>query len=177
MTKRIFLLFFLLSFFILPFEPAYAQSSGPVYIVQPGDTLSSIASRFKIPVNDLMTANSITNANLLAADQQLTIPGFEGMSGILNTEIVELGGSLRGVSRRDQEPVTMLQKLNHLISPSELYVSASLIVPEKDGVKKLTASAAPTQGETLLELAVRKNIDPWTLTTLNNLTGTWDALP
>jgi hypothetical protein len=44
-------------------------------------------------------------------------------------------------------------------------------------VTKLTASAAPVVGETLLELAVRQDSDPWILSALNNLGGTWDALP
>ena len=63
-------------FFIimLSVSPVSAQETGdPVYIVQSGDTLSSIASRFNVSLNDLMAANNITDANLLAAGQQLVI--------------------------------------------------------------------------------------------------------
>ena len=162
---------------LLTSQPAAAQASGPVYIVQPGDTLWAIAVRFNVTLDELMTANSGIDPNLLSAGQQLVIPGLEGLTGVLDTEVVGFGDSLRGLSRRNQVPVSLLQKLNHIISPSELYVGVSLIVPQQDGVTKLSASASPATGETLLELAVRQNSDPWTLSALNDLGGTWDALP
>ena len=62
-------------------HPVAAQSSGPVYIVQPEDTLSTIASRFNVSINDLMAANNLTDPNLLSVGQQLVIPGLPGVSG------------------------------------------------------------------------------------------------
>ncbi len=91
--------------------------------------------------------------------------------------MIGFGDSLRGLSRQNQVPIALLQKLNRIISPSELYVGVNLIVPQQDGVIKLPASAAPATGETLLELAVRQDSDPWTLSALNDLGGTWNALP
>lgn len=175
MRKTIIILLIILNLFLT--QPAAAQASGPIYIVQAGDTLWSIAARFNVTIEELMTANGITNANLLSAGQQLIIPGLDGLTGILDTEVVGFGDSLRGLSRRNQVPVSMLQKLNRIISPSELYVGVSLIVPQQEGATKLAASAAPAKGETLLELAVRQNSDPWTLSTLNDLNSTWNALP
>ena len=32
-------------------------------------------------------------------------------------------------------------------------------------------------GESLLELAVKQGSDPWTLASVNKLSGTWDTLP
>lgn len=161
---------------ILSIHPVTAQSSGPVYIVQPGDTLSSIADRFGVSVDDLMAANGITNPNLLSAGQQLVIPGLEGVTGVLDTEVVAFGDSLRGLLRRTQMPLSLLRKLNRLVSPTELYVGASLIIPQQDE-STLPARAVPHTGETLLEVAVRQGSDPWTLASLNGLAGTWDALP
>ena len=171
------ILVFLIIITLLAPQPAYAQSSGPIYIVQPGDTLTSIAENFNVTLDELMAANGITNPNLLNVGQELVIPGLEGLTGILNTEVVGFGDSLRGLSRRSQTPVSLLQRLNHIISPSELYVGVSLIVPQQDGGTKLAASASAAPGETLLELAVRQDSDPWTLSALNGLNGTWDALP
>jgi murein DD-endopeptidase MepM/ murein hydrolase activator NlpD len=171
------ILIFLITINLLVTQPAYAQSSGPIYIVQPGETLTSIAARFNVTLDELMTANGITNPDLVNAGQQLVIPGLEGLTGILNTEVIGFGDSLRGFSRRSQVPVPLLQRLNHIISPSELYVGVSLIVPQQDGGTKLVASASAAPGETLLELAVRQDSDPWTLSALNGLNGTWEALP
>jgi LysM repeat protein len=44
------------------------------YTIQPGETLSEIAARFDVSVNDLATANGITNPALIRAGQVLTIP-------------------------------------------------------------------------------------------------------
>ena len=118
MRKTIIILLIILNLFLT--QPAAAQASGPIYIVQAGDTLWSIAARFNVTIEELMTANGITNANLLSAGQQLIIPGLDGLTGILDTEVVGFGDSLRGLSRRNQVPVSMLQKLNRIIRPSEL---------------------------------------------------------
>ena len=175
MRKQI--LLFITIFMLLAWQPVAAQASGPIYIVQLGDTLSSIAARFNLTVDELMAANSLTDPNLLSTGQQLVIPGLEGVTGVLDTEVVGFGDSLRGLARRSQVPLSMLRRLNRLTSPSELYVGVSLIVPQLDGGSGLNARTTPAVGETLLELAVRQDSDPWTLAALNELEGTWDTLP
>lgn len=44
------------------------------YRVRPGDTLSGIAARFGVPVNQLAKANGIRNPNRIYAGQVLCIP-------------------------------------------------------------------------------------------------------
>jgi murein DD-endopeptidase MepM/ murein hydrolase activator NlpD len=158
-------------------RPVAAQASGPIYIVQAGDTLSYIASRFNVSINDLMAANPSIDPNLLAQGQQVVIPGLEGVTGILDTEIISYGDSLRSLSRRTQVADEQLIKLNRLVSPSELYVGISLIVPKQDNQKELNTRVNVSAGETLLELAVKQNSDPWTLAEVNKQKGTWDTLP
>src|SRR6478736_2715657 len=49
--------------------PAVSPSPAPtptVYIVQPGDTLGTIAQHFGVTVDVLMAANGITNPNLVS---------------------------------------------------------------------------------------------------------------
>ena len=171
----VFLLFAILSSFIV--RPVSAQASGPVYIVQPGDTLSFIAARFNLTINDLLAANPLLDPNVLSQGQQITIPGLEGVTGVLETEIISFGDSLRSLSRRTQVSDEQLKKLNRLISPSELYVGISLIVPTQEQQQALNTRITASAGESLLELAVRQGSDPWTLATVNKLSGTWDTLP
>jgi len=173
--RKIILVAFLILLLIAP-SAANAQASGPVYIVQEGDTLWSIAARFNVTLDALMAANGLVNANLQVG-QQLVIPGLEGLTGILDTEVIGFGDSLRGLARRSQVEISLLQRLNRIISPSELYVGVSLIVPQQNETGGLPASAAPAKGETLLELAVKQDSDIWTLSSLNGLAGTWSALP
>lgn len=177
MLKRfsIFLLFILIVSFTV--QPASAQSSGPVYIVQSGDTLYSIAVRFNISVNDLIAANPSVDPNALAVGQQLVIPGLEGITGILQTEVVPFGDSLRSLSRRTQVSDELLIKLNRLVSPTELYVGVSLIVPTQEQQPPLKTRVTAAKGESLLEMAVKQGSDPWSLVSVNKLSGTWDTLP
>ncbi len=50
-----------------PAEPTY-------YVVQPGDTLGSIASEFDVSLEDLMRANGITNPDYVQVSQELLVP-------------------------------------------------------------------------------------------------------
>jgi LysM repeat protein/outer membrane biosynthesis protein TonB len=49
-------------------------SSGQIYVVQEGDTLFGIATRFHVRVMALAQANGITNINLIYIGQRLVIP-------------------------------------------------------------------------------------------------------
>jgi murein DD-endopeptidase MepM/ murein hydrolase activator NlpD len=177
MLKRLspFLLFILILSFTV--QPASAQASGPVYIVQPGDTLLDIAELFNISLNELIAANPSVDPNFLSVGQQLVIPGLEGVTGILETEVVPFGDSLRSLSRRTQVSDELLRKLNRLVSPTELYVGTSLIIPMQEQQEPLRTRMTTTKGESLFELAVKQGSDPWSLVSVNKLSGTWDALP
>lgn len=177
MSKRILLILVLSLILASAAHPVSAQTSGPVYIVQAGDTLSFIASRFNVSLNDLIAANPQIDPNFLNQGQQIVIPGLEGVSGVLETEVIAFGDSLRSLSRRTQVADEQLIKLNRLVSPSELYVGVSLIVPVQEGRTEYSARTSAAAGESLLEVAVRQGSDPWTLSSINKLGGTWGALP
>ncbi len=195
MLKRILPLFLTIAYLLWAIIPVGAQdatptktptplqgasptpSSGPIYIIQPGDGLSSIASKFGVTLSDLMAANNITDANNISAGAKIIIPGLEGVSGILDTEIIGYGDTLHSISRRNQISEDLLRKLNHITSPSELYAGVSLVYPQKDNFTPLSNRVSLGTGETLLEAAVRAQTDPWTLAALNGLKGSWAAVP
>ena len=102
MYKRVSLLVLFITAFTLMAQPASAQAGGPVYIVQPGDTLSFIASRFNLAINELMAANPSIDPNFLSEGQELVIPGLEGVTGVLETEVIAFGDTLRSLGRRTQ---------------------------------------------------------------------------
>jgi murein DD-endopeptidase MepM/ murein hydrolase activator NlpD len=175
MYKRALLI--LLILFLLPFHPVQAQDvTGPIYIVQPGDSLSAIAARFNVSLNELMAANNIENPNQLAAGQQLVIPGLEGVTGILRTEVINFGDSYRSLLRKTQIPQDLFKRLNRIVSPSQFYVGSSMIIPV-DAESNNEIRISPRVGESMLEAAVKSNTDVWTLTGVNGLQGSWDVLP
>jgi murein DD-endopeptidase MepM/ murein hydrolase activator NlpD len=160
--------------------PASAQTPtplpGPVYIVQSGDTLWGIAIRFNTSVTDIMAANNMVSQDIFPGDQ-LVIPGLSGLSGTLISQSVPFGESLRSLSRQYRVDPALLIKLNHIVSPNELYAGYNLVLLQQDQHPALTARTALAKGDTLLELAVRQNTDPWTITQLNDLTGPQASLP
>ncbi len=179
MLKRIAYLLSTL-FLLLASTPKHTlaqDGSVAIYVVQAGDNLYSIASRFNIKVENLMGANGITDPNQLAIDQRLIIPGLDGVSGVLDTQPINFGDSYRSLIRRTQIPGNILRKLNRIVSPTEFYVGATMIIPKSDPETGMNLALNVSPGETLLELAVKGNTDPWTLFTTNQLNGTWAGIP
>jgi murein DD-endopeptidase MepM/ murein hydrolase activator NlpD len=173
-------LWFLLGFLMAPLGVARAQDAlppGPIYIVQPGDTLWSVAQRFSISQEELVAANNITNPDLLKPGDALVIPGFPDLQGRLETRTVVFGETLGSLSRQLQIEQQMLVRLNHLTSANELYVGSEFVYPVPENEPEITTRAVLTPGASLLEMAVLENSHPWNLAGFNHLEGTWDALP
>jgi murein DD-endopeptidase MepM/ murein hydrolase activator NlpD len=179
MHKRI-LACFLAFIFIVSSTPASAQTPtptpGPVYIVKSGDTLWDIAHIFNVSVTDLTAANNMVSQDIFVGDQ-LVIPGLDGLSGTLITQAVPFGENLRSLSRQYGVDPALLIKLNHIVSPTELYAGYNLILLQQNEHPALTARTTLAKGDTLLELAVRQNTDPWAIAQLNGLTGVHTSLP
>jgi len=154
-----------------------AQPQGPVYIVQQGDTLWDIAVRFGITWQDLAQANAITDVGQLKAGDALVIPGLNGIQGVLVTEQVPFGETLRSLSRRYQVPQDALVRLNRVVSPAELYSGYFLIVPQNTAGGPPGEKVTLSKGQSLLEAALMHGVNPWNLVGSNGLENTWEALP
>jgi murein DD-endopeptidase MepM/ murein hydrolase activator NlpD len=179
MNKRILLI--ILGFTLLLYtSPAFAQTptppAGPVYIVQSGDTLWDIHIRFNVSVDDIMAANNLDSQDIYPGEE-LVIPGLSGLSGTLITQPVPFGESLRSLSRQYRLDPTLLIKLNHIVSPAELYAGYNLVLLQQEDHPVLAARTMLAKGDTLLELAVRQGTDPWTISQQNGLSGIQAALP
>jgi murein DD-endopeptidase MepM/ murein hydrolase activator NlpD len=179
MSKRLAVLLLVL-FLLLTAIPVSAQTAtpptGPVYIVQTGDTLWSIAARFNVSVPDIQAANQLGGGDIYPGDK-LIIPGFAGMSGTLITQPVPFGETLRSLSRQYRMDAASLRKINHLVSPTELYVGYELIVLQQDNQTPWSARSSLAKGDSLLEMAVRNGSDPWTIAGINALAGPYAGQP
>ncbi len=151
--------------------PAWAQSQGPIYVVQPGDTLSGIASTFGTTVDELAQTNGIGDLGSIQPGMQLVIPGFEGVSGVLTTHPVAFGEDLQSLGRAYHLAPEVIVRLNHIINPSGLYVGEELILPEAEGVNPEVVAGAEVvlPGEPRLEAAVLHNSNPWSLVPLAHI--------
>jgi murein DD-endopeptidase MepM/ murein hydrolase activator NlpD len=175
-----FAIVFVLLLLLVPWRGALAQGTppgGPVYIVQPGDTLVSIAFQFGISLDDLIVANQIANPNQIKQGDELVIPGLGGVSGVLSTRTMPFGESMRSLSRQYQVPKDLLVRLNRAVSPMELYVGSPVILPVQEPPPPEHGRVTLSPGQSLLELAVLEGVNPWTLIGINQLEGVGGALP
>jgi LysM repeat protein len=62
-------------------EYTSSTASGNHYVVRVGDNLSSIASRYRVSLASLMTANHLMNPNIVVLGSVLTIPSTAGAGG------------------------------------------------------------------------------------------------
>lgn len=170
---------FVISALARPYPAAAQQTlpAGPVYVVQPGDTLWEIAQRFGITQQELADANGISDPNQLREGQELVIPGLPEVSGRLVTRSVEFGDSLLGLSRQYRLPELELARLNRVASSAQLYAGQNLILPESNLSLAGAGRATLREGQSLLELAVLQGSNPWSLVLTNDLRSSAAALP
>jgi len=117
-----------------PGTPAPTPTPGPwpqptVYVVQPGDTLYSIARRFGTTVQAIAQANHIINPNRIYVGQRLVIYGTPGPQPCTGIHIVRYGETLTSIARRYGTTVWTLAQMNHLVNPNVIYAGQRLRVP------------------------------------------------
>ena len=178
MYKRL-LLVISLTLILLPFGAVQAQNGNdnPVYVVQPGDSLNLIAQEFGVPVRSLIQINNISDPNSLNVGTTLIIPGLEGVQGTLTVAAVPLGYDLQSLSVGFQIPTSQLARINRVTSPSEIFAGANLILPQQSQDNKLDQIGQINAGQSLLEAAIESHLNPWSLSTVNNIAGPSHLIP
>ncbi|MGE5124154.1 MAG: peptidoglycan DD-metalloendopeptidase family protein [Acidobacteriaceae bacterium] len=152
-------------------------SSGPIYIVQEGDSLWDIAYRFHVSQTELAGMNGISDANQISIGQALVIPGLEGITGILTTQNVPYGETLKSLGLRYQISDQALKRLNHITSPNELYMGYSLVIPQQDTPADLGKRVSIRSGESVFEMAILNQANPWSILSMNQQAGSSGLLP
>jgi murein DD-endopeptidase MepM/ murein hydrolase activator NlpD len=162
----------------VPILSVQAQDSGDraTYLVQAGDSLWSIAQRFRVSVTELAAVNNLENPNQLMVGMELTIPAVEGYSGRLTSLPIAYGENLDWVSRKYRIPPELLIRLNHIITPNELYAGTSLVLPEGQMASAASCFLLPEQLSPL-ELSILAQANPWQIASQNQLTQTLQLLP
>lgn len=155
----------LLSLLTLPFQTGtvYAQDDPgkPVYIVQSGDTLSLIAYRFGVTIDDLIHANSLPDPNSLDVGSSIVIPNLTGIHGELVLSPVAFGETLERISSSTLVPLPLIAKINRLTGPGEVYAGTTLITPLVKPEESLYPISSLSSTETWLEKSARLNRNPW----------------
>ena len=115
------------------------------YIVQGGDTLSVIAGRFGVTVQQIMDANNLTDV-MIQSGQELIIPvdadtpeatteaaqspGAEAMPAQQSTTyVVKAGDSLSAIAQRFNVSQTAIMEANGITNPDSLQSGQELLIP------------------------------------------------
>ena len=154
-----------------PLDRANAQDGNTItHVVQPGENLFRISLRYGVSVQDIVTANRITNPNVIYVGQVLIIP-VRGTTPTTptpptnpttpvpptnpttpvppatgqTTYAVQRGDTLSAIARRFGVTVQAIASANNIANPNLIYVGQVLIIPGATSVPSNPSTPVPTQ--------------------------------
>ena len=164
---------------------AYSRSGR--HTVRSGETLSTIAARYKVRQRDLVALNNLPNANDLYIGQSLKLPSGAG-SGITSSasrHTVASGETLSTIAARYKVRQQDLVALNGLPNANNLYIGQSLKLPQGAVIPQPRAAAKPkavaikanqnasshtvARGQTLTQIAQAYGVSVASLININRI--------
>lgn len=142
-----------------------AICGGNFHIVQPGDTLWSIARKYNTTVDELMRLNNL-NSTLITVGQKLILPGGSAPPSNNIIYTVQKGDTLWSIANRFNTTVASIKSYNNLTSDI-LSIGQQLIIPGTENIIMYTVQ----KGDTLWSIANRFNTTVSAIKQLNNLTS------
>ncbi len=142
------------------------------YVVQPGDSLTRIATRHGVSVDALASANGLSRTAWLYTGQRLTIPGTTSAGSVY---VVQPGDTLITIAIRQGVTLRQLAEANGLRWNAWVYTGQRLTIPGG------TASPTPTgpapadgvhvvqAGENLFRIGLRYGTSAAAIRATNNL--------
>ena len=180
---------------------ASTRTSGGNYIVQPGDTLYSIARRSGMSLNTLLSINGLSQSSVIFPGQSLTVGQSDGRTvsagympskttSTSGTYTVQAGDTLYSIARRSGVSLNTLLSINGLSQSSVIHPGQTLSVSGSASQATATQvsyqSAGSTSGngtytvkagDTLYRIAYNHGISLTTLLSINGLSETSTIRP
>ncbi len=144
---------------VLSSMPLAAQIEQLTHTVQPGENLYRIALRYGVTMQELATANDITNMSRIYRGQVLVIPGAEAVNpdaeetynpliaGTPTTHIIQRGETLNTIAAQYDITVDQLMMANNIANANRIYSGQTLTVWTAESVTE----GAPAEPEALAE--------------------------
>ena len=153
---------------ILPMAALASPADQPrqdeaIHVVQRGETLASIAARYRTTISQLIRLNGLRNPNIIFVGQRLRVPATirpaaapaaaqppssaPAASDATNiVHVVQRGEYLASIANRYGISVQALLRANRLSNPNLLRVGQRLIIPS--GANAAPAAPAPAEANT-----------------------------
>jgi len=112
-----------------PVSPPVGETT--TYVVQWGDTLYAIASRYGTNAGAIVSLNGLSNPDFIYAGQRLQIPGSGTPASPTSTciYVVRRGDTLTRIALAYRTTVWALTIANNLANPSFIWVGQRLVIP------------------------------------------------
>lgn len=148
-------------------KPQPTKITGDTYTVKSGDTLSEIANRSGVSVDNLMAWNNIKNKNLIIVGQVLKLKDPVSAKPVSKTYTVKSGDTLSEIAAKHGMTTNALANLNGIKNVNLIYPGQALNVT-------VTAKAADKiytvkSGDALSVIAQRLGVSVNHLTTKNSI--------
>lgn len=146
---------------------ASAQEANETYIVQPGDTITSIAAAFDVDADAILIANNIIDPNRIRVGQSLVIP--TGALTVPRTHVVGAGETLNDIAIRYNTTVEALIATNNLTAGTNLRIGTVLTLPPTGGPATFPRTYRLEIGDTLRSVAAEFGTTWQAIAAFNNI--------
>jgi LysM repeat protein len=142
------------------------------YVVQPGDSLSGIATQLSVDESSLTAWNSITDPNLIAAGDTLRLspppstPAPAAPAG--RTYVVQAGDTVYGIAAQIGVGPDRLVTVNRLSDPSDIQIGQTLTLPATSS-SSASQSYVVQGGDTLSGIAEKFGVTVGEILIVNQL--------
>ena len=124
------------------------------YVIQEGDSLSSIASKFNISLNTILIANELNSRAVIRKGQILIILPVTGI-----VYDVKKGDTLSEIAKRYKGKITEIVSLNGLSGEGDIFIGDILVIPNgKIPAYKPTYSSIPVGNSYFIAPVAKINI-------------------
>ncbi|MFQ5508136.1 MAG: LysM peptidoglycan-binding domain-containing protein [Leptospirillia bacterium] len=136
-----------------------------LHVVRNGETLSGLASSYRVPIRKLARVNDISSRARLKRGQKLLVPDVGGPSASF-VHVVGRGQTLSGLAQRFGVPLSRLAAANGLSTRAKLLKGQRLNVP---GVASVPQVHVIRRGDSLIRIAKRYHVPVSRLRAKNGL--------
>jgi LysM repeat protein len=106
-----------------------------VHVVKVGETVTSIAAKYRVAVADVLRANKLTADSIIRPGQKLLLPGVPPKqpqrppAPVTHAYVVQRGDTLSGIALAAHVALTSVMALNHLSAADVIFPGQRLLLP------------------------------------------------